>query len=205
MRKIRPLLLFIVALTSLSAACASAPEATPDPPATPEAPKEEAKAEMDPTEKVLNTATARKEEEDMFGGAVDTGNTFGAKSGSGDMAPPEELKAKTLADAKPEPLQVTLGQPAVTGGVDSTAISVAVKKREGEIQACYKQRLAEGKPGNLIVTFTVKKNGGFEGVTSKKSTLDDEAIEGCVLKVFEKTRVTRPKATGTVIYPVLLQ
>ncbi|MEL6182185.1 MAG: hypothetical protein AAFS10_24715, partial [Myxococcota bacterium] len=101
-----PILLLTLLLLS---ACASSPDPAPSPPTTPPA-EPAAQETMDPTDKVLNTATAKPKEEDMFGGAVDTGDTFGA--GIDKMAP-EPKAAKTLADAQTEttPLKVSLGQP----------------------------------------------------------------------------------------------
>ena len=155
------------------------------------------KRNMQDTETLIDVIQ-KKDKEDMFGGAVKQDDEFAVSAET--FKAPKTVAPKTIA--KPE---VIIGAPLVKGSLDREKVIKSVKVREGEIKECFKARIeSNGEAGTLIVSFKLKRTGVAKEVNMTKSSLNDAALEGCVMGVFKKLVINGAKGDNTIIQPILL-
>jgi TonB family protein len=110
-------------------------------------------------------------------------------------------------DAPPAPPEVLVGPPMVVGPMTLEAVSLAIRKREGNIKSCFAKRIkASGPTGSMFVSFNIAATGGTTDAKVAKSEMNDAGIDACVLEVFAGARFpARASKDGvTVKYPILL-
>jgi hypothetical protein len=100
--------------------------------------------------------------------------------------------------------------PQKDGPLDGALIQKTIRGRQGDIDACYRKQ-AQKNPklaGVVTIRFSVYADGKTYNAAVKETSLNDAAVESCVVKVFagltfpaeptrEKTRVFYPLRFGT--------
>jgi len=97
------------------------------------------------------------------------------------------------------------GDPIILGALDRSLIDEVVRRHMNQIRYCYQRRLIVDHTlaGKVVVKFVIASDGTVSSATIKSSTLDDDAVEQCLLGRFRRMRF--PAAPGIVVvtYPFL--
>lgn len=74
---------------------------------------------------------------------------------------------------------------ASTSTVDTT--SRVIRANMSQFRACYLRELARkpGLEGNVTVRFTIRDDGSVAAATVRKTTLNDDVVEDCVIRHLE--------------------
>lgn len=132
------------------------------------------------------------------GGGVEIGElkaTEGGKVGLGgkkDVAVASTIKTEQI-EAK--------------GVLDSESIREAVMKKMSSIKYCYESQLKKNPnlQGKIVVNFTIDKNGEVSRYSIESSTLNDEEVENCILRVIRRIKFPPPQngESVEVSYPLV--
>lgn len=105
-------------------------------------------------------------------------------------------------------LTVTAGQEVRVlrkGTLPKEAIAKVVKTNNKQIRYCYEKALAEGleKDGKVVVKFTVGPGGDVVSALVNRSTVENAALESCMLKRIRTWKFPEPPGGGITIvnYP----
>lgn len=113
--------------------------------------------------------------------------------------------AGDLGDRKSKIPQVVPGKPLVTGSLDKEIIRRVIRKHRREIKFCYEQQLQKNKAlaGQVTMNFTISATGNVIAAKTKKSTLNNTAVESCMASKIRRWVFPEPKGGGIVIvnYP----
>lgn len=114
-------------------------------------------------------------------GRVDTGGGMGMRAGLGNKG------AKKVG-------KMSLGGMGSTGFCQKGNIQSVVKQRAGAIRACYEAQLQihEKLSGKMTVRWTINTDGRVEGSTITGSTLENKAVETCVMRAIGRMRFAKP-------------
>jgi hypothetical protein len=153
-----------------------------------------------------------------------------AKASRGDSEPPEgcgallRVEVVPLGEAKaaaasagapsapaaapplaPVPSGLTEGGVTVTGKLAEIEIQRVLRSTLDGAKSCYEtaRRKKPGLSGRVNVNLTIGSAGEVEEVTSAGSSLPDEGVQRCVLKLIkEKTFPAPGEGTARVVYPI---
>ena len=102
-------------------------------------------------------------------------------------------------------LLVKLGDPIVVGPIDTSAIIEAVRSDLSPIAACMFYGRDPGSHGEVTVKFVIAKTGEVSKAELKQTSLNDAAVEDCVVARFARLRFPEPRGGGIVIvsFPVM--
>lgn len=107
--------------------------------------------------------------------------------------------------AEPDPK--TPDSPVVLGALAREVIDRTIRDHVDEIQRCYQAGLMRDPTiaGQIVVKFTIAPEGRVVSASVKSATLEDEAIQTCVVEHFLELRFPEPSGGGIVIvsYPFL--
>ncbi|MGM0556875.1 MAG: AgmX/PglI C-terminal domain-containing protein [Myxococcota bacterium] len=113
--------------------------------------------------------------------------------------------AGDLGDRKSKIPQVVPGKPLVTGSLDKEIIRRVIRKHRREIKFCYEQELQKNKAltGQVTMNFTISATGNVIAAKTKKSSLNNTAVESCMASKIRRWVFPEPKGGGIVIvnYP----
>lgn len=115
--------------------------------------------------------------------------------------------AKKSSKYRREPVPTTSSVPfalQVTGGLSAAEITQVMDAKAAEIRYCSSNTLAkyEGDFGKLLVAFTVDSNGHANNVRALMSTIENVAIEGCLLnRIRLWTFPSAREQPAEVVYP----
>ncbi len=114
-------------------------------------------------------------------GRIDTGGGAGVRAGTG--------KRRTRQVAK-----LSLGSGASQGFCSRGDISKNVRMRAGAIRACYEQQLQirPNLAGQVSVRWTIQLDGTVRDANVTASTLNNQAVENCILRAIRRIRFAKP-------------
>jgi len=101
------------------------------------------------------------------------------------------------------------GDPIILGALDKSLIDAVIKKHMNQIRYCYQRELPKNPTlgGKVTVKFVISKTGSVSKASTKTSTLNNKAVEGCINSRFMRFKFPEPKGGGIVIvsYPFIFQ
>jgi len=101
------------------------------------------------------------------------------------------------------------GDPIILGALDKSLIDAVIKKHMNQIRYCYQRELPKNPTlgGKVTVKFVISKTGSVSKASTKSSTLNNKAVEGCINSRFMRFKFPEPKGGGIVIvsYPFIFQ
>ncbi len=101
------------------------------------------------------------------------------------------------------------GDPIILGALDKSLIDAVIKKHMNQIRYCYQRELPKNPTlgGKVTVKFVISKTGSVSKASTKSSTLNNSAVEGCINSRFMRFKFPEPKGGGIVIvsYPFIFQ
>jgi pSer/pThr/pTyr-binding forkhead associated (FHA) protein/outer membrane biosynthesis protein TonB len=101
------------------------------------------------------------------------------------------------------------GDPIILGALDKSLIDAVIKKHMNQIRYCYQRELPKNPSlgGKVTVKFVISKTGSVSKASTKTSTMNNKAVEGCINSRFMRFQFPEPKGGGIVIvsYPFIFQ
>jgi len=115
---------------------------------------------------------------------------------SADQAPAAEADLGERASVP----QADPDAPQITGALDKGLIDAVIKRHLNQIRYCYQRRLVKqpGLAGELKIHFVIAKDGSVSTARVKESTLNDSAVENCIIGRFMRMRFPEPEGGGIV-------
>jgi len=101
------------------------------------------------------------------------------------------------------------GDPIILGALDKSLIDAVIKKHMNQIRYCYQRELPKDPSlgGKVTVKFVISKTGSVSRASTKTTTMNNKAVEGCINSRFMRFKFPEPKGGGIVIvsYPFIFQ
>lgn len=98
------------------------------------------------------------------------------------------------------------GDPIIMGALDKSKVDATMAANMTLFRACYERtlRVSPEVSGKYTLKVVIAKTGDVSKAATKKSTLNDAALEACILRQAAKLRFSEPKGGGIVIlsYPL---
>lgn len=95
------------------------------------------------------------------------------------------------------------------GGLDKALIAAVVQANLGQIKHCYEKQLIVDPNifGKVVAGWTINKDGLVSVTSVKKSTMNNKAVENCILGKIKNWNFPKPKGGGQVLvsYPFLFK
>jgi hypothetical protein len=95
------------------------------------------------------------------------------------------------------------------GGLDKSLIAAVVQANIGQIKHCYERQLLVDSNlfGKVVAQWTIDKDGNVPQSSVKKTTLNSEPVEKCILGKIRNWQFPKPKGGGQVFvsYPFLFK
>ncbi len=99
------------------------------------------------------------------------------------------------------------GDPIILGALDRSLIDEVIKRHMNEIKYCYQRELTKNPAlgGKVVIKFTIAKDGTVSSAAQKSTTMNNAAVENCMVGRFMRMQFPAPKGGGIVIvsYPFL--
>ncbi len=99
------------------------------------------------------------------------------------------------------------GDPIILGSLDRSLIDEVIKRHMNQIRYCYQRELTKNASlgGKIVIKFTIAKDGTVSAASKKTSTMNNGAVESCIVGRFMRMQFPQPKGGGIVIvsYPFL--
>ena len=99
------------------------------------------------------------------------------------------------------------GDPIILGALDRSLIDEVIKRHMNQIRYCYQRELTKNPAlgGKIVIKFTIAKDGTVSTASSKSTTMNNAAVEQCIVQRFLRMQFPEPKGGGIVIvsYPFI--
>lgn len=99
------------------------------------------------------------------------------------------------------------GDPIILGALDRSLIDEVIKRHMSQIRYCYQRELTKDPAlsGKITVKFVIAKDGTVSSAETKATTMNNDAVESCVVGRFMRMQFPAPKGGGIVVvsYPFL--
>jgi hypothetical protein len=99
------------------------------------------------------------------------------------------------------------GAPLIIGALDSALIDQVIKRHMSQIKYCYARQLNQNPKlgGKISIKFVIANDGSVSNGQVKTSTMNNAAVEDCMVRQFQRMQFPPPKGNGIVIvsYPFL--
>ncbi len=99
------------------------------------------------------------------------------------------------------------GDPIIVGSLDRSLIDEVVKRHMNQIRYCYQRELTKNPAlgGKIVIKFTIAKDGTVSSASAKTTTMNNSAVETCIVGRFLRMQFPEPKGGGIVIvsYPFI--
>ena len=99
------------------------------------------------------------------------------------------------------------GDPIILGALDRSLIDEVIKRHMNQIRYCYQRELTKNPAlgGKIVIKFVIAKDGTVSSASVKTTTMNNGAVEQCIVGRFMRMQFPEPKGGGIVIvsYPFL--
>ncbi len=99
------------------------------------------------------------------------------------------------------------GDPIILGALDRSLIDEVIKRHMNQIRYCYQRELTKNPSlgGKVVIKFVIAKDGTVSSAEKKTSTMNNGAVEQCIVGRFMRMQFPQPKGGGIVIvsYPFI--
>lgn len=97
----------------------------------------------------------------------------------------------------------------IMGAIDRKDIDLIVRENLVDFRNCYEYELKKNRNlvGRIVVNFTIDQDGSVPVAKINRSTMNNEIVEKCVVKVTKKLQFPAPRGGGIVIvnYPFVFK
>ncbi len=99
------------------------------------------------------------------------------------------------------------GDPIILGALDRSLIDEVIKRNMNAIRYCYQRELTKNPSlgGKIVIKFVIAKDGTVSSAEKKTTTMNNGAVEQCIVGRFMRMQFPEPKGGGIVIvsYPFI--
>jgi pSer/pThr/pTyr-binding forkhead associated (FHA) protein len=99
------------------------------------------------------------------------------------------------------------GDPIILGALDRALIDEVIKRHMSQIRYCYQRELTKDPTlsGKIVIKFVISRDGSVSSASVKTTTMNNNAVQSCVVGRFMRMQFPQPKGGGIVIvsYPFL--
>ena len=99
------------------------------------------------------------------------------------------------------------GEPILIGNMDRSVIDEVIKRHMSRIRYCYQRELTKDPSlaGKIVMKFTIAGDGSVSSANVKATSMNNLAVEDCILRTFMKMEFPKPKGNGSVFvsYPFM--
>lgn len=99
------------------------------------------------------------------------------------------------------------GDPIILGALDRSLIDEVIKRHMNQIRYCYQRELTKNPAlnGKIVIKFVIAKDGTVSSAEPKTTTMNNSAVESCIVGRFMRMQFPEPKGGGIVIvsYPFI--
>lgn len=121
----------------------------------------------------------------------------------GSLAIPDEEPKDPSSPARPTPKNptATLGDVRIEGLVVLQETQRILRRHQDEIRVCYASEAEkrEGLQGEVELRITIDAAGLVRSVSVHRSTVNDRALEQCILTRHRRWRLAQPRGGGTAV------
>jgi len=138
-----------------------------------------------------------------FKGAVEAGYNGGTDA--------LNILRNSIAKLKEQGIEIPADtiQPIIIGALDRSTIDSNIEKYSKDYKKCYETALAKNSDleGRTIVNFVIRGEGKVASAKINRTSLNDEALNLCILDITKKIVFPVPKGGGIVIvnYPFVFR
>jgi TonB family protein len=133
-----------------------------------------------------------------LGGLGTAGYGRGSGVGTGSVKIGHRGKAK---------VRIRKGRTRIIGGLSQEVVGRYIKRYWAQFKFCYERELSKAPNlyGKITTTFTIAGNGRVTEAQTLQSTMHNNNVEQCLLRVIRRIRFPAPKGGGEVIvtYPFM--
>ena len=146
--------------------------------------------------------------------AMSAGLSTGSGTGTGNMKGFANGKIGGLGagqGASGKGFNMSLGgeEAEAIGGLDKSLIAAVVQANIGQIKHCYERQLILDPNifGKVVAQWTIDKDGNVNSSSLKKTTMNSQPVENCILAKIKSWQFPKPKGGGQVLvsYPFLFK
>jgi TonB family protein len=105
--------------------------------------------------------------------------------------------------------KITPGKTIVEGSLSKEEIGRVIRRYLSQIKYCYEKELTRNPnlAGKVVVGFTIGGTGKVTESNVVETSLNDQTVEDCVLKIINRIQFPQPKGGGIVLvtYPFIFQ
>lgn len=140
----------------------------------------------------------------LVGGATGTPDSLGGlrSRGHGPATSGGNLSNSAAGTAP----TVRTGQTIVRGALDRSLVERVIQRHLNALRYCYQRELRRDPDlaGEVVITFTIAADSTVQNARVERSTLEDEAVQTCLVSRFSKMRFPQPAGGGLVVvtYPL---
>ncbi len=101
---------------------------------------------------------------------------------------------------------INLGGGKISGALAGEVIRRTVRRNINGVKYCYEKELKRNPKlqGKIVVLFTIGRDGRVKKARIQSTTMHNEAVESCILRMIRRWRFPRPeKGSVTVSYPFI--
>jgi hypothetical protein len=99
------------------------------------------------------------------------------------------------------------GDPIIVGALDRSLIDEVIKRHMNQIRYCYQRELTKNPSlgGKIVIKFVIAKDGTVSSASKKTTTMNNAAVEQCIVGRFMTFQFPEPRGGGIVIvsYPFI--
>jgi hypothetical protein len=135
------------------------------------------------------------------------GTAEARRRASGAEVPEQALRTPTGSSvSRARPVSVA-ADPIILGALDRVLIDEVIKRHMNQIRYCYRRELRGDATlaGKVVIRFTIAGDGTVSRASTKETTMNNSAVEGCIVGRFQRMQFAEPRGGGVVIvsYPFL--
>jgi hypothetical protein len=97
------------------------------------------------------------------------------------------------------------GAPLIIGALDPALIDQVIQRHMSQIKYCYARQLNQNPDlgGKISIKFVIANDGSVSNGQVKTSTMNNDAVEDCMVRQFHRMQFPPPKGNGIVVvsYP----
>jgi hypothetical protein len=106
-------------------------------------------------------------------------------------------------------VDISVGQPIIMGSLSMEIIRQVIHSHRDQIKYCYSKELTRNPnlAGKVTVKFTISPKGYVSQASVSQTTLNNSAVESCIVQKIQTWKFPEPKGGGIVIvnYPFILK
>jgi len=101
--------------------------------------------------------------------------------------------------------KITTESPEIEGKLDEETVRKVAERNQASLKYCFQkaQMRNPNLQGKIVVEIVVDPEGKVSNVSVKESTIDDQEMVGCVLRMIRRWQFPAPGGEVTIVFPLV--